>query len=151
MIPMASSPISAELSPIPAAAALSGSLRGSAVADAAMAIFARLAKHHKTLLNIVKHHETHVIDREPLVKPHEPLVKHHETLKHSSFDATISALSAEMSALSVATSTSAIVPSYRRYRCGVFGDCGVGITPQMCNRVTNHHKSWRYGTFSKPV
>ena len=29
-------------------------------ADAAMAFIARLAKHHKTLLNIVKHHETHV-------------------------------------------------------------------------------------------
>ena len=28
------------------------------------------------------------------------------------------------------------------------GDCGVGITPQMCNRVTNHGEM---GTFSKPV
>ena len=40
--------------------------------------------------------------------------------------------------------------SYRRYRRGVFGnigDCGVGITPQMCNRVTNHGDM---GTFSKP-
>ena len=33
---------------------------GRAVADAAMPIIAQLAKHHKTLLNIVKHHETHV-------------------------------------------------------------------------------------------
>ena len=33
---------------------------GSAVADAATPIVARLAKHHKTLLNIVKYHETHV-------------------------------------------------------------------------------------------
>ena len=33
---------------------------GSAGADAATAFIARLAKHHKTLLNIVKHHETHV-------------------------------------------------------------------------------------------
>ena len=40
---------------------------------------------------------------------------------------------------------------YRRYQRGVsgdIGDCGVGITPQMCNRVTNHHhKSWRYEYF----
>ena len=55
-----------------------------------------------------------------------------------SFDATISALDAE---------TSAIARSYRRYRRGVLGDCGVGITPQMCNRVTNHGDM---GTFSKP-
>ena len=33
---------------------------GRAVADAATPIVARLAKYHKTLLNIVKHHETHV-------------------------------------------------------------------------------------------
>ena len=47
------STIPAELSPIPAALSL------SAGADAATAFVARLAK-HKTLLNIVKHHETHV-------------------------------------------------------------------------------------------
>ena len=35
-------------------------------------IVARLAKHHKTLLNIVKHHETHV-------KHHETHVKHCDT------------------------------------------------------------------------
>ena len=63
-------------------------------------------------------------------------------MKHLSFDATISVLNAE---------TSAIVWSYRRYWRRVFGnigDCGVGITPQMCNRVTNHGDM---GTFSKPV
>ena len=55
------------------------SLRRSAVADAATPIVARLAKQHKTLLNIMKH----VKHREPLVKHHEPLVKHHEPLvKH---------------------------------------------------------------------
>ena len=57
-----------------------------------------------------------------------------------SFDATISSLDAEMSA---------IARSYRRYRRGVYGDigdCGVGITPQMCNRVTNHGDM---STFSK--
>ena len=32
-------------------------------------------------------------------------------------------------------------------RCDDIGDCGVGITPQMCNRVTNHEDM---GTFSKP-
>ena len=66
-----------------------------------------------------------------------------------SFDATISALDAEMSSLDA--ETSAIARSYRRYRCGVYcdiGDCRVGITPQMCNRVTNHGDM---STFSKPA
>ena len=93
-------------------------------------------------------------------------------LKHSSFDATISALDAETSALGSAIArrsydatisalnaetsaldaeTSVIARSYRWYRRRVFGDigdCDVGITPQMCNRVTNHGYM---GTFSKPV
>ena len=77
-------------------------------------------------------------------------------MKHSSFYATISALDAETSALDEETSaldaeTPAIARSYQRYRRGVFGDigdCGVGVTPQMCNRVTNHGD---VGTFSKPV
>ena len=72
-----------------------------------------------------------------------------------SFDATISALDAETSSLDAETSslgaaTSAIARSYRRYRCGVsgdIGDCGVGITPQMRDRVTNHGDM---STFSKP-
>ena len=72
-----------------------------------------------------------------------------------SFDATISALDAETSSLDAETAalgaaTSAIARSYRRYLCGVYGDigdCGVGITPQMCNRVTNHGDM---STFSKP-
>ena len=66
-----------------------------------------------------------------------------------SFDATISALDAETSALGVATS--AISRSYRQYRRGVscnIGNCGVGITSQMCNRVTNHGDM---STFSKPA
>ena len=53
-IPAASSPISAELSPISAA------LSPIPAALARSPIVARLAKHHKILLNIVKHHETHV-------------------------------------------------------------------------------------------
>ena len=95
-------------------------------------------------------------------------------MKQSSFDATISALDAETSALDMETSafgaatsaiawrsfdatisaldaeTSAIARSYGRYRRGVYvdiGECGVGITPQMCNRVTNHRDM---STFSKP-
>ena len=36
----------------------------------------------------------------------------------------------------------------RRRSRGVTGDCGVGVTPQMCNRVTNHGDM---GTFSKPT
>ena len=73
-----------------------------------------------------------------------------------SFNAMISALDAETSSLDAETSafgaaTSAIAQSYRRYRRGVYGDigdCGVGITPQMCNRVTNHGDM---STFSKPA
>ena len=72
-----------------------------------------------------------------------------------SFDATISALDAEMSSLDAETSvlgaaTFAIARSYWRYRRGVsgdIGDCRVGITPQMCNRVTNNGDM---STFSKP-
>ena len=72
-----------------------------------------------------------------------------------SFDATISALDTETSLADADTSalgaaTFAIARSYWRYRRGVSGDignCGVGITPQMCNRVTNHGDM---STFSKP-
>ena len=67
----------------------------------------------------------------------------------SSLDAETSALGAETSALGAVTS--AIARSYWRYRRGVsgnIGDCGVGVTPQMCNRVTNHGDM---STFSKPA
>ena len=40
--------------------AIPEAIDGRAVTDAATPIVARLAKHHKTLLNIVKHHETHL-------------------------------------------------------------------------------------------
>ena len=63
-----------------------------------------------------------------------------------SFDETIWALDAETSALGAV-----IARSYWRYRRGVsgdIGDCGVGITPQMCNRVTNLGDM---STFSTPV
>ena len=51
----------------------------------------------------------------------------------------------------VGAATFAITRSYWQYRRGVsgyIGDCGVGITPQMCNRVTNHGDM---STFSKPA
>ena len=44
----------------------------------------RLTKNHKTLLHIVKHHETlvkHFDTSCNIVKHREPLLKHHETLK----------------------------------------------------------------------
>ena len=115
----------------------------------AMPIVARLTKHHKTLLNIVKHHETHVKHCDSSWNTLKTLWN---IMKHSSFDATISALGAETSALNVQMSafgaaTLAILPSYRWYWCGVSGDCGVGITSRMCNRVTNHGDM----SFSKPV
>ena len=77
-------------------------------------------------------------------------------ITQSSFDAPISALDAETSSLdaesaetlALGAATSAIARSYRRYRRGVSGDCGVGITTQMCNRVTNQGDM---STFSKPA
>ena len=51
-IPAASLPISAELSPI---RAIPEVIDVRAVADTATPIVARLAKHHKTLLNIMKY------------------------------------------------------------------------------------------------
>ena len=84
-----------------------------------LAIVARLAKHQKTLLNIVKHHETHVKHREPIVKHHETLKTVWNIMKQTSFYATISALDGRRSA------------RQRRRSRGVtddIGDCGVGIT-----------------------
>ena len=94
-------------------------------------------------------------------------------MKQLSFDATISALDVETSAVvcvwgsdvgdcaevircddigtrcgDLGAATFAIARSYWQYWCGVSGDCGVGITPQMCNRVTYHGDM---STFSKPV
>ena len=50
----------------------------------------------------------------------------------------------------IGAAISELVQSFRRYRRVVsddIDDCGVGITLQMCNRVTNHGDM---GTFSKP-
>ena len=90
-------------------------------------------------------------------------------MKHSLFDATISALDAEPSALDVETSAfraatlatarrsfdatisalDAVMQRRQRSRgvSGDIGDCGVGITPQMCNRVNNLGDM---STFAKP-
>ena len=74
----------------------------------------------------------------------------------SELDAETSALDVEMSAFGAATSmiarsfnvmissldavTTVIARSYRRYRSRVSSDCGVGITPQMCNRAEVENK-----------
>ena len=81
-------------------------------------------------------------------------MKHHETLKHLTFNETISALDAETSALGAETSalgadTSALGAAMCSHGVsGNIGDCRVGITPQMYNRVTSHGDM---GTFSKPA
>ena len=80
-------------------------------------------------------------------------MKHSSNATTSALNAETSALDAETSALNAETSgfgaaTSAIARSYRRGVTCDIGDCGVGITPQMCNRVTNHGDM---STFSKPV
>ena len=47
----------------------------------------------------------------------------------------------------VGAATLAITRSYWQYQRGVFGDIRVGVTPQMCNKVTNHRDM---DTFSRP-
>ena len=107
---------------------------------------------HKTLLNIVKHCETLWNTHKTLSTTLKTLwntIKHHEMIEHLPIDATTSTLKASISTLSWATS----VPGTEcdtDTRCGVsvnISDCGVGITPQMHYRVTNH---WDIGTFSRP-
>ena len=127
------------------------------------------------MLNIMKHCKTSWTTTKTSWKRHETLKTLWNIMKQSLFDATISALDAETSALDMETSafgaatssiarrsfdatisalgaaTSAIARSYLRYRGGVYadiGDCGVGITSQMFNRVTNHGDM---STFSKPA
>ena len=111
-----------------------------------------LVKHHetlKTLWNIMKHSSFYAtisaLDAETSALDVETSAFEAATsaIARRSFDATISALDAETSALNAKTSaldeeTSAIARSSRRYRRWVSGDFGVGITPQMYNRVTNH-------------
>ena len=82
-------------------------------------------------------------------------------MRHSSFDAMISALVAvrcgdvgdrarrsfDATILALDVETSAIARSFRQYWCRVFADCGVGVTPQIWNRVTIYGDM---GTFSRP-
>ena len=70
-------------------------------------------------------------------------------MKHLSFNATISAVNAETLALDAETSTLGAATSAfaGRYRHRVFSDCGVGVTLQLCNRVTNHGDMASYGYF----
>ena len=77
---MASSPISAELSPIHAQLLQFLRRSAAAVADVVMPIVALLTKHPKTLLNIVKHHETLVKHCDTLYNIMKHL-KHHETVE----------------------------------------------------------------------
>ena len=84
------------------------------------------------------HHETHV-ERVPLVKHQEPLVKHDETFK---------TLWNIMKHSNTRQSMRWYRRSLWRYRHGVSSDIGVGITPHMCNRVTNHGDM---GISSRPV
>ena len=68
-------------------------------------------------------------------------------MKHLPFDATISTLDAETTGArrgNIGTQLSNIDTWYGNIGARE-GDCGVGITPQMCNRVTNHGDM---GTFS---
>ena len=109
-----------------------------------------LVKHHetlKTLWNIMKHSNTRhssfdatILELDAETSALDMEMSAFSALTSAialrSFDATISAFNAETSVLGAATS--AIARSYRLYRHGVFSDCGVGVTPQMCNRVTNH-------------
>ena len=95
------------------------------------------------------------------MKHSKHIVKLYETLEHSSFNATISMLDAETSAFGAATLAIArrSFDAMWRRRCSAWrcwrshgvtadiGNCRVGITPQMCNRVTNHGDM---STFSKP-
>ena len=72
-----------------------------------MPIIARLTKHLKTLLNIVKYVKHH----EPLVKHDETLVKQCETLKHTTFDAAASVLSTTILAVNGAIPVLGMVKS----------------------------------------
>ena len=64
------------------------------------------------------------------------------TLKHSPYAIRCYDIGAQCGDISARRS------QRHRRSLGVSGDCGVGVTSQMCNRVTNHGDM---GTFSKPV
>ena len=108
-------------------------------------------KHHETLEHSSFDATILALDAETLALDVETSAFGAATsaIPRRSFDVTISPLDVDTSALD--EETSAIARSYRRYRGGVsgnIGDCGVGITPQMYNRVTEHGD---ISTFSKPA
>ena len=78
-------------------------------------------------------------------------MKHHETLVIRCDNARCEDVSTQCDDVGDRVDFPAISAwTFRRYRRGLsgdIGDCGVGITPQMCNRVTNHGD---VSTFSKP-
>ena len=76
-----------------------------------------LEKHHETLL---KHYETHVKHRKPLLN----IMKH---LKHCKTSLNTQTLAVRCDDICGDAGT----------RHGDIRNCGVAITPQMCNRVTN--------------
>ena len=105
---------------------------------------AQITRHRKTLLYIVKHHET--------------LVKHCDThLKHETSWNTLKTLwnitkhsNTHHSMRRCRQSMQRHQHSVQRHRRsrGASGDCRVGITAKMCNKVTNRGDM---GTFSKPA
>ena len=105
------------------------SLRRSTAARSSM----RRCRSLRDSLNIIKHCE-------PLVKHYETLLKHRETSQNTQTLAIrCDDIGARCGDIGACTEFPAISAQSS-------GDCGVGITPQMCNRVTNHGD---VSTFSK--
>ena len=102
--------------------------------------------------------------REPLVKHHETLLKHCATSlntlhsmrryrrsmqrRRRSMQRRRRSMQRRRRSMRRRRRSRGVTGDSGLYWRGVFGDCGVGITPQMCNRVTNHGDM---GTFSKPT
>ena len=63
-------------------------------------------------------------------------MKDHETPEHLPFDATRSALDAVTSAVSMVISTLGTTILVHEVSSDI-GDCSVGITMQMCKKITN--------------
>ena len=101
-------------------------------------------KHCDTMWNVIKHHK-------PLVKHHEPLVKHCELVKHhKTLAKRCDNIGARCERCGDIGARAEFLPfwQYRSVVSGNISDCGVSITPRMCNRVTNRGDM---GTFFKPT
>ena len=112
-------------------------------------------KHRKALLNIVKHLETlvkHCDTSWTTLKTLWNIMKHSLAIRWDDIGARCGDIGAQCGDLGARVEFPVIsVWSFRWYRRRVSGDignCGVGITLQMCNRVTNHGDM---GTFSRPA